>query len=384
MGIWSKYWSWDMSKYQICKKCIMDTSDPNIIFDEKGICSHCYYFEDERKPNWFPNEEGKRILDKKISDIKEARKNSQYDCMIGLSGGVDSSYLAYILKKEYNLRMLAVHVDAGWNSELAVSNIENIVKKLDIDLFTYVVDWQEMKKLQVAFLKSGVINQDTPQDHAFFAGLYMAAEQFSIKDFFVGQNIQTESILPKAWQGLTAMDTVQLKYIGKTFGNLVLKKFPTVSIFKQHVYFPYIYKFKKFAPLNYMPYNKDEAKNIIIKELGWRDYGVKHGESKWTKFFQSYFLPTKCGFDKRRAHLSSLILAGEISREQALKELEEKIYKNKREIEDDKEYVAKKLDLSVEDINSFLGKKCIHFSKYPKAQAILQKLRKMKNILLRR
>ncbi len=373
-----------MSKYQICKKCIMDTSDPNIIFDKDGVCSHCHYFEKVRKPNWFPNQEGRKLLDIYIAKIKEERKNYQYDCMIGLSGGVDSSYLAYILKKEYNLRMLAVHVDAGWNSELAVSNIENIVKKLDIDLFTFVVDWQEMRDLQVAFLKSGVVNQDTPQDHAFFAGLYMAIEKFKIKDFLVGFNIQTESILPKSWQGLTAMDTIQLKYISNKFGKVKLDKFPTVSLFKQHVYYPYFYKFNKFSPLNYMPYNKDDAKAVIIKELGWRDYGVKHGESKWTKFFQSYFLPKKCGFDKRRAHLSSLILAGEISREEGLKKIEERVYFSDREIADDKEYVAKKLKISIDHLETFLTKNCVHYNQYPNAQNILFNIRKVKSFVLRK
>ncbi len=373
-----------MKKYQICKKCIMDTTDPFISFDEKGICSHCHYFEKVRKPIWFPNEDGKKILNKEILRIKESRKNYQYDCMIGLSGGVDSSYLAYILKKDYDLRILAVHVDAGWNSELAVSNIENIVKKLDIDLFTYVVDWQEMKSLQVAFLKSGVVNQDTPQDHAFFAGLFKAAEKFKIHDFLVGYNIQTESILPQAWQGLSAMDTRQLSYVNNKFGIKKLNKFPTVSLFKQHIFFPYIYKFNKFAPLNYMSYNKDEAKKIIIGELGWRDYGVKHGESKWTKFFQSYFLPKKCGFDKRRAHLSSLVLAEEISREEALQELQKSVYASDREINDDKEYIAKKLGILVEDINKYINEPCIHYSKYPNAQSILNSMRKIKNIVLGR
>lgn len=373
-----------MSEYQICTRCIMDTSDPNIIFDENGVCSHCHYFDNVRKPNWFPNEKGKSILDKKIHEIKNNRKNYQYDCMIGLSGGVDSSYLAYVLKKEYNLRMLAVHVDAGWNSELAVSNIENIVRKLDIDLFTHVVDWQEMKSLQIAFLKSGVVNQDAPQDHAFFAGLYMAAEKFNIKDFLVGQNIQTESILPKAWQGLSAMDTIQLKYINNIFGNKKLKKFPIVSLFKQHIYYPKIYGFKKFIPLNYIPYNKDEAKQIIIRELGWRDYGVKHGESKWTKFFQSYFLPTKFGFDKRRAHLSSLVLAKEITREEALHEIEKKVYTSDRQIEDDKEYIVKKLGITINDLNSYINRGSTNYNSYPNAQNLLINLRKLKNLILRK
>ncbi len=361
----------------------MDTTDPDIVFDEDGICSHCHYFDNVRRPNWFPNQKGRKMLEDKISEIKESRKGYQYDCMIGLSGGVDSSYLAYVLKKEYNLRMLAVHVDAGWNSELAVSNIENIVKKLNIDLYTHVVDWQEMKSLQVAFLKSGVVNQDTPQDHAFFAALYKAAKKFQIKDFFVGQNIQTESILPKSWQGLSAMDTVQLKYINNKFGKKRLKRFPVVSLFEQHIYYPRIYGFKKIIPLNYMPYNKDKAKDIIIKELGWRDYGVKHGESKWTKFFQSYFLPSKCGFDKRRAHLSSLVLAGEITRDAALREIKTKVYTNDRQIKEDKEYVAKKLGISVKELESYVDGQCIHFSKYPNAQNTLNVLRRVKNYMFK-
>lgn len=378
------YWRNKLSEYKICKRCIMDTSDPNITFDDDGVCSHCHYFENERKPNWFPNKEGKIILDREIERIKKNRKDFEYDCMIGLSGGVDSSYLAYFLKKEYNLRILAVHVDGGWNSELAVSNIENIVKRLDIDLFTHVVDWKEMKDLQLSFLKSNVVNQDTPQDHAFFAALYMAAKKFEIKDFLVGYNIQTESILPKSWQGLTAMDVVQLNYISKNFGTKKLKKFPRVSFFDQHIYFPYIYKFNKFAPLNYIPYNKDEAKKTIINEIGWRDYGVKHGESRWTKFFQSYLLVKKCGFDKRRAHLSSLILANEITREHALLEIEKKVYSSQREIDDDKEYIAKKLGVSIEMMNKFVSDKYVHYSKYPNTQSRLAYLRKIKNFLLRR
>lgn len=195
--------------------------------------------------------------------------------------------------------------------------------------------------------------------------------------------MQTESILPSSWQGLTAMDVVQLKYINNKFGNHKLKYFPLVSFFKQHIYFPYIYKFNKFAPLNYIPYHKDEAKKIIISELGWRDYGVKHGESKWTKFFQSYLLVKKCGFDKRRAHLSSLVLAGEISREEALNEIKKEVYISEREIDDDKEYVAKKLGVDIKQMNKFIYESSIHYSKYPNSQLLLQYLRKIKRYLLR-
>ncbi|ROV56887.1 N-acetyl sugar amidotransferase, partial [Vibrio ponticus] len=235
--------------YQICTRCIMDTTDPKITFDDKGVCSHCYYFDTVRKPNWHPNAEGKAYLDKYIKELKIMRANHQYDCMIGLSGGVDSSYLAYYLKTEYDLRMLAVHVDAGWNTEQAVSNIENIVKRLEIDLFTHVVDWQEMKKVQSAFLRSETVNQDTPQDHAYFAALYKTAKDFNISDFLVGYNLQTESILPKSWQGIPALDSIHFDYVCKKFGGVRVNKFPKVGFFDYHFYYPFFYKLNKFSPL---------------------------------------------------------------------------------------------------------------------------------------
>lgn len=324
----------------------MDTTDPSITFDQEGICSHCHYFRDVRSLDWDRSPGALRCLDSLITDLKTRREGEQYDVMIGLSGGVDSSYLAYFLSHHYDLRILAVHVDGGWNSSQAVNNIENIVKKLNLDLYTHVVDWEEMKSVQVAFLRSGTVNQDTPQDHAYFAALNKVAKKFKIHDFLVGYNLQTESILPKSWQGIPALDSVHFNYICRTFGGFATKRFPRMSFLDQHFYFPLVYKLNKISPLNFIKYNKEEAKRIIVKELGWKDYGVKHGESKFTKFFQSYYLVRKFGYDKRRAHISSLILAAEITREEGLELIQLPLYRNELEMELDLEYVAKKLALS--------------------------------------
>ena len=350
--------------YQICTNCIMDTTDPEIYFDENGVCNHCLKFENQLKKNWFPNEEGKKKLDAIINQIKIDGKNKKYDCVIGLSGGVDSSYLAYVLRKLYpELRILAVHIDGGWNSELAVHNIENIVKILGIDLYTGVVPWEEMQDLQLAFFKSQLANQDVPQDHAFFATLYHVANKNSIKYFLSGGNLATESILPSSW-GYNAMDATQLKAVHKKFGKKKLKKYEIVSFFKRKIYYPYFKKFRIIRPLDFLSYIKDEAKETIKKELNWRDYGGKHHESKFTKFFQAHWLPTKFGFDKRKAHLSSLIVSGQMTRDEALKELEKPLY-DETELKEDKEFISKKLGISLEEFETIMQQSNKTFLDYP-------------------
>ncbi len=350
--------------YQICTNCIMDTTDPEIYFDENGVCNHCLKFENQLKKNWFPNEEGKKKLDAIIEQIKIDGKNKRYDCVIGLSGGVDSSYLAYILRKLYpELRILAVHIDGGWNSELAVHNIENIVKILGIDLYTGVVPWEEMQDLQLAFFKSQLANQDVPQDHAFFATLYHVANKNGIKYFLSGGNLATESILPSSW-GYDAMDATQLKAIHKKFGNKRLNEYDIISYFKRKIYYPYFKKFRIVRPLDFLPYFKDEAKETIKNELNWRDYGGKHHESKFTKFFQAHWLPTKFGFDKRKAHLSSLIVSGQMTKNEALKELEKPLY-DETELKEDKEFISKKLGISLEEFEKIMQQDNKTFLDYP-------------------
>jgi len=366
--------------YQICTNCIMDTSDPEISFDENGVCNHCRRFENELKQRWFPNKEGKKKLDAIIANIKEDGTGKDYDCVIGLSGGVDSSYLAYMLKTQYpDLRMLAIHIDGGWNSELAVHNIENIVKILDIDLYTGVINWEEMKDLQLAYFKSQLANQDVPQDHAFFATLYDVADKHNIKYFLTGGNLATESILPSSW-GYNAMDGKQLRAVHKKFGKIKLKDYTTVSFFKKHIYYPFIKKFKIIRPLDFWPYNKDEAKQTIMEKINWRDYGGKHHESRFTKFFQAHWLPTKFGYDKRRAHLASLIVSGQISREEALKEMGKPLY-DPKELEEDIEFLSKKMGLSVEGFKEIMKMPNKTFRDYPSDYEFEQGVKKLLNML---
>lgn len=362
-------------KYQVCTNCVMDTTDAEITFDKNGVCNHCKKFEKDIKPKWFPNEVGREKLDKIIEQIQIDGQDKEYDCVIGLSGGVDSSYLAYVLRTQYpKLKILAIHIDGGWNSELAVHNIENIVKILDIDLYTGVINWEEMKDLQLAYFKSQLANQDVPQDHAFFATLYAVANKYKIKYFLTGGNYATESILPSSW-GYNAMDATQLKAVHKKFGKIKLKDYTTVSFFQKYIYYPLIKKFKIIRPLDLMEYNKEEAKKIIIEKINWRDYGGKHHESRFTKFFQAHWLPTKFGYDKRKAHLSSLIVAGQITRDEAQGELDKPLY-DANELKEDKEFLAKKMGLSLKEFNEIMKQENKTFKDYPSDYEFEQKMRK--------
>lgn len=362
-------------RYQICTRCVMDTTDPEISFDLEGICNHCKRYEsicalEKLDDPAFKEAELKRI----VSLIKEEGKSKEYDCIIGLSGGVDSSYLAYLALK-LGLRPLAVHVDAGWDSELAVKNIELLVKKLGIDLYTHIIDWEEMRDLQLAFLKASVANQDIPQDHAFMAGL-LHVTLMTLKNsrgaryILGGNNMATESILPSAW-GHRARDLKHLKAIHRKYGLRKLKRFPTLNFFQGHIYYPYIKKIRTVHPLNYMDYNKEEAIKVLQEKLGWRYYGGKHYESVFTKFFQSYYLPEKFGFDKRKAHLSSLIVSGQMAKKEALKELEKPLYAP-AQITEDKLYVSKKLGITMGEFDKYLAMPKKSHLDYPSNERIVQ------------
>lgn len=347
----------------------MDTTDPEITFNEKGECSHCQRFDNVYSKHWFPNEIGQQKIAKTVAEMKENGKNKDYDCIIGLSGGVDSSYLAYQASK-LGLRILAVHVDGGWNSELAVKNIESIVSKLGLDLHTHVVDWEMMQDMQKAYFRSGIANQDVPQDHAFFAALYSYAVKNNICHVLNGNNIATESVLPQAW-GYDAMDGKQVRAIHKQFGDKKkIVHYPVVSFFDYHIYFPLIRKMKVVALLNYMPYNKADAIKTLEQELGWRYYGGKHYESRFTKFFQSYYLPTRFGYDKRKAHLSSLVLSGQMTRAEAVKEIEQPAY-DTRYLEEDMEYVVKKLGISKEEFDRIFHSPLKTYRDYPSNERLV-------------
>ncbi|WP_300815119.1 N-acetyl sugar amidotransferase, partial [Helicobacter sp. UBA3407] len=332
--------------YQVCSRCVMDTTDPQITFTTSAgggaICSHCRDFDNVIKPYW--QGFSKEWLEKKIAFIKEECKSKPYDCILGLSGGVDSSYLLHYMIKEYDLRILAVHIDAGWNTHTAKRNISKLTEKLQIPLHTIKVDFDEMRDLTIAFLKSGVANCDVPQDHAFFAALYGYAVQNGIRYVLTGSNFATESIYPPSWEH-DAMDSIQLRDIHKKFGEEPLVTFPVVSFFDYYILYPKIYKMEVLRPLNNIKYGKKIAIDTLAKEYGWENYGNKHCESLWTKFFQEYFLPTKFGYDKRRPHFSSMILAGEMTREEALEKLKEPPYA-KESLEKDLAIILDKLQLS--------------------------------------
>jgi N-acetyl sugar amidotransferase len=366
--------------YRVCSRCVMDTTDPNIIFDERGVCNHCLRYDHLSK---LIGDERSRAekLDQMVRSLKDAGKGREYDCIMGLSGGVDSSYLAYYAVRELKLRPLVVHVDAGWNSELAVSNIENICKRLGIDLHTLVVSWEEVRDLQRAYFFSGIPNMDVPQDHAFFAALVREAKKFGVRDVLNGGNLQTESILPSAW-GYDASDPGSLKAIHKAFGTLPLKTYPLESDLHRLFLDRMFFKMRVHRPLEYIDYNKRAAKELLMSELGWRDYGGKHFESRFTKFFQAHYLPKKFGYDKRKAHLASLVVSGQITREDALRELELPLY-DPRELEEDIEYFCKKLNLTREQYEKVMAEEPRTHRDYPNREEFYASLRNFKSGVMR-
>jgi len=360
----------------------MDTSDPEIQFDAGGVCNHCLRYDQLARDVVDRAERGERMGELRViaERIKELGKKSEYDCIMGLSGGVDSSYVALTAKK-LGLRPLAVHFDSGWNSELAVNNIENIVKTLDIDLHTHVVNWDEMRDLQLAFFKASVANCDIPTDHAFPAILYREAARLGIKTILSGSNYATEFILPSSW-GYQSGDLRHLNDIHHRFGNVPLREYPRIGFFSQYIWFPYIRNIKTVKPLNYIPYNKFEAKKVISQELNWRDYGGKHYESIFTRFFQGYYLPKKFGYDKRRAHLSSLINSGQLSREDAIKELQHPTYAPDLQ-QQDKVFVAKKLGISVDELDRIFDLPNKEYSDYASYARLFEIGLKIKRALVK-
>ncbi|CAG0952692.1 MAG: N-acetyl sugar amidotransferase [Bacteroidetes bacterium] len=361
------------STFQQCTKTVMDNlADPNITFDEKGVCHYYYeYFEKEKK-YVKKGQEGIDFFNSKIAQIKKDGANKKYDCVLGLSGGVDSSYLAYLAKKE-GLRPLVVHFDNGWNSELAVKNIDNIVKILEFDLYTYVINWEEFKDLQLAYLKASVIDIEVITDHAIVATLYRLAAENKINYFLSGYNIVTEGILPKAWV-FNKQDAENIIDIQKHFGTIPLNTFPLLTMAKKRLY-RLAMQVESVQLLNYIHYNKTEVKALLAKELNWKDYGGKHYESVWTRFYQGYILPEKFKVDKRKAHLSTLICSGQISREEALEELKQPIY-DTQQLKEDKNFVLRKLNLSEAEFEKYMAlpprshfdfktEKKSYFDKYP-------------------
>jgi len=339
--------------YRQCTLSVMDNiADPDISFDEKGICNYYYEYQQAAEKYLFKNEaEGWTKLEQIVSTIIEEGKGKPYDCIMGLSGGVDSTYVA-LLAKKLGLRPLAVHFDNGWNSELAVKNIENIVQKLGIDLHTNVINWQEFKDLQLAYLKASVVDIEAITDHAIFASLYRIAGEKNIRHILSGTNVQTENTLPNSWIFPKA-DHINIKAIHKKFGTIPLNTFPFMNAKVKRYYFG-VKKLSSTSVINYVHYNKQKVKRLIQDEFGWRDYGGKHYESIWTRFYQGYILPEKFKIDKRKAHLSDLIFSGQITKHEALAEMQQPIY-NETQLKEDYDFVLKKLGLSAEEFQKIMA-----------------------------
>ena len=350
--------------YQICNRCVMDTTDPDIIFDKNGVCNHCKRAEllMGAPPYSLDAENKKKSLEKLVEEIKEKGRGKKYDCIIGLSGGTDSTYVAYIVVN-LGLRPLAVHLDNGWNSELSVKNIENTVKNLGIDLYTYVIDWEEFKDLQMAFLKASTPDSEIPTDHAICSALYQLARKHNVNYILAGTNLGTESILPASWSHGHS-DWKYIKMIQKRFGSKKLKTYPHQSMIDLFIDVK-LRKIEWIHILNYLDYVKKDAIEIIEKDLGWRNYGGKHYESIYTRFFQGYILPNKFNFDKRRAHLSSLIMSGQLSREKALEELKKNPYPNMELQEKDKKFFMDKFGIDEDGFNKIMKSESKRFWDYP-------------------
>jgi len=336
----------------ICSNCVMDTSDSKIMFDENGIYDHCNTFYNSIKPFWNPNEKGNKELMKLVEKIKYEGKGKDFDCIMGMSGGIDSSYLLYKMVIEFGLRPLVFHVDAGWNSQIAVNNIERLVDGLGLDLYTEVINWEEMKDLQLAFFKSGVPHIDVPQEHAFFATMYKFASKYKIKTILTGGNYSTECVRnPLEWMYYQS-DSIQLKDIYKKHGTRKLSDYPVTKILWHKVWLPYFKGIKLYRPLDFIPYNKDEAMQTLVEKFGYQKYPQKHFESRFTKFYEGFWLPQRFGYDTRKVQFSSLILTNQMTREESLEKLKNESYTDEQ-IKEDFEYVSNKLGITTEELWSY-------------------------------
>lgn len=354
---------------QICSRCVMDASVPGIEFDLNGVCNFCKEHELKVSMTPFFRGDAEEKLSQIVTELK-AKKNGPYDSIVGLSGGVDSSFVAYQAVK-LGLKPLAVHFDNGWNSELATKNIEQIVKSLGLDLLTFVIDWEEFKDIQRSFFMANVIDIEMVTDHAIFAAIYQLANKHKIHYILSGTNAATEAIMPSAWQHFK-FDLRNLKSIHKRFGTRPIKRYPTLSVWEM-AWNHYVHGAKSISLLNYLPYRKDEAMRTLQAELGWQYYGGKHYESTFTKFYQAYILPQKFGVDKRRIHYSDLIMNGELTREEALAEIAKPLYDPIR-LEQDREYVCKKLSFTKDEFAQYIQAPSVSHFEYPSSAKLVQQL----------
>lgn len=363
----------------VCTRCIMDTSDPDITFDENGECNHCKRYDKVSVSRLIPVEDRQARLAPLLEEIKAAGKGKQYDCIIGVSGGVDSTYVAWLVKS-FGLRPLAIHLDNGWNSELAVSNIEKALNTLDIDLHTHVLNWDEFKDLQISFLKASTPDGEVPTDHAIFALLYKLAAQYGLRHVITGTNVVSEAILPEKW-GYGYFDWKYIKDVHRRFSSMKLSNYPSFNLPKL-AYYIFFKKVRMVSILNYVEYEKSTAMDVLQNDLGWIYYGGKHYESIYTRFYQAYILPRKFDIDKRKAHYANLILSGQMTREEAFAELEKPTYPEEL-LKEDREYTIKKLGLSEQAFDDIMAAAPKTFEDYRTNHAVFQRAKKLVNVTRR-
>jgi len=362
----------------------MDTSDPMIQFDENGVCNHCTLGIERVKNETLRGEAAERQIEKIVSVIKANKSHKKYDCILGVSGGVDSTYTVWLVK-QLGLTPLAVHFDNGWNSELAVKNIETVLERLDVDLYTYVVDWEEFKDVQLAFIKSSIPNLEIPTDHGIYATLYRVASQMGIRYIVCGNNIATESIMPASWMGVNPVQQyATILDIQKQFGTRPIKSLPLAGLLRV-LYYTFIKRIRMINILNCYDYDKKDALTLMKDKLGYKEYAYKHYESIYTRFFQSYILPKKYKMDKRRPHLASLIASNQMTRDEALKVLEQPIC-DPALLEEDRQFFLKKLDLTEAEFDKIMAQPMTDYSQFKRYALIFDHFgelaRKMKRIIL--
>lgn len=355
--------------YQICTRCVMDTSDEDIVFEEQGVCNHCKDFEIVLKQPKYNKAESDQKLKELISRVKAKGEGKKYDCLVGISGGVDSCYTAYLCKI-WGLKPLLLHMDNGWNSDISVQNVKNMVEKLELDYVSYVLDWKEFREIQLAFLKASIVDLEMPTDLAIPASLYQTAAKYGIKYLISGGNYSGEGILPLTWGYHVLKDGYLYRHIVKKYGALKNSNVPYVGLYSEF-YYKMVKGIKTLYPLNYVDYNKDEAREFLKKEFDWRDYGGKHHESKITAFWQSYAMPTKFNMDYRRATLSSQIVSGHIKKAEALLVLENLPYDVQKN-EEDKNYIAKKFNISRIELEKFLSEKPKTYKDFPNQKKLIE------------
>jgi len=351
--------------YKVCSYCVMDTSDEDIIFNDKGRCNHCLDFEVVLRDSKYAKNNSEEKLNKLLNTVKLKGGKKKYDCLVGISGGVDSCYMAYLCKK-WGLKPLLIHMDNGWNSEIAVKNVKKMVDKLGFDYVSYVLDWREFREIQLAFLKSSIVDLEMPTDIAIAASLYETAAKYGIKYIISGGNYSGEGILPLTWGYHVLKDEKLYRKIVKTYSNTNIKETPIVGL-KGEIYYKFIKRIKTVYPLNFVEYNKDEAKQFLMNNYEWNDYGGKHAESKITAFWQTYVMPEKYNMDYRRATFSSQIVSRQKTREKALEELKKLPY-DLEKIEMDKKYIAKKYNISVNKLEGYLNSPPKTFKNFPNSR----------------